>query len=102
MRGQSGDYTRPHARSSPSFLGMDAWMTSQLNVALIRKLRGSLMCLVYVFDMLCRGICTTRHWRPSGRLVQELYVSTVCESKTITYGKELVAVLVFSTGTTLL
>ena len=38
---------RPHARLPPSFLGMDAWMTSQLNVALIHKLRASLMCLVY-------------------------------------------------------
>ena len=29
------------------FLGMDAWMTPQLNIALIRKLCGSLMCLDY-------------------------------------------------------
>ena len=39
--------TRPHAPMTPSFLGMDALMTSQLNVALIRRLRGSLMCLAY-------------------------------------------------------
>ena len=31
----------------PSFMGMDAWMTPQLNIALIRKLRGTLMCLAY-------------------------------------------------------
>ena len=29
------------------FLVMDAWMTSLVNVALIRKLLGSLMCLDY-------------------------------------------------------
>ena len=29
-----------------------AWMTPQLNVALICKLSGSLMCLTYFFDML--------------------------------------------------
>ena len=32
-----------------SFLGMDAWMTSQMKVALIRNVRGSLMCLAYFF-----------------------------------------------------
>ena len=30
---------RPHYPLPPSFLGMDVWMTSQLSVALIRKLR---------------------------------------------------------------
>ena len=49
-------------------------MTSKLNVALIRKLRGSLMCLAYFFDMITNGVCTTRHWQTSGRLVQELNV----------------------------
>ena len=47
MRGQPEHDTRPHASLSHSFLDMDAWMTSQLNVALIRKLRGSLVCLAY-------------------------------------------------------
>ena len=52
-------------------------MTSQLNVTLNRKLRGSLVCLAHVFDMLIMGICTARHWQTSGRLVQELNVCTV-------------------------
>ena len=52
-------------------------LTSQLNVALIRKLRGSLVCLAYFFDMLSMDVCTTRHWQTSGRLVQELNVCTV-------------------------
>ena len=47
MRGQPGRDIRPHARLSPCFLAMDAWMTSQLNVPLTRMLRGSLMCLAY-------------------------------------------------------
>ena len=51
MRGQPGNNARPHVRSPPSFLGMDAWMTSQLNVALIRKIRGSLMCLDYFLTL---------------------------------------------------
>ena len=47
MRGQPGHNTRLHARLPRGFLGMKAWMTSQLNVALICELPGSLMCLAY-------------------------------------------------------
>ena len=47
MRKQSGHNTRPQARLPHRFLSMDAWMTSQLNVALFRKLRGSFICLAY-------------------------------------------------------
>ena len=47
MRGQPGNNKRPHARLLPHILGMDARMASQLNIALIRKLRGSLLCLAY-------------------------------------------------------
>ena len=72
MRGQPGHNKRPHARLLPSFLGMEAWMTSQLNVALIRKPHGVLMCLAYFFDMLSMGVYKTSHWKTSGRLVQEL------------------------------
>ena len=77
MHGQLGYNTQPHALLPPSFLGMAAWMTSQLNVALIRKLRRSLMCLASFFGMLSMGVCTTRYWQTSGRLVQELNVCTV-------------------------
>ena len=54
-----------------------AWMNSQLNVALISKLRGQLICLAYFFDMLSMVVCTIRHWETSGRLVQELNACTV-------------------------
>ena len=77
MRGQPEHNIRLHARLPIIFLCMDAWMTSQLNVALIHKLRGSLMCLDYVFHMLSMGVCTTRHWQTSGLLVQELNICTV-------------------------
>ena len=47
MRGQPMHSTRPHARLPPMLLGMDARMTSKLNIALISKLLGLLMCLAY-------------------------------------------------------
>ena len=56
---------------------MDACMTSELDLALIRKLFGSLMCLAYCFDKLSMGVRTTRRRKTSGRLVQELDVCTV-------------------------
>ena len=72
--------TRPHTRLPPSFLGMDAIigpLPQKRNIALIRKLIGSLMCLAPFFDLLCMGVCTARHWQTSGRLVQELNACTV-------------------------
>ena len=39
---------------------------------LICKLRGSLMCLFYIFDMLAKGVGSTRHWH-----MAELHVCTV-------------------------
>ena len=77
MRGHPEQNTRPHARLPPSLLGMDAWMTSQLNVVLIHKLRGSLICLARYFEMLFIDVYTTRHRHTSGRLVQESNVDTV-------------------------
>ena len=48
MRGQPGHNTRPYARLlSLSFLGMGAWLASPMNVALISKLRESLIFLAY-------------------------------------------------------
>ena len=41
------------------------------------KRRGWLMSLDYFFDILSMGVCTTRHWQTSGRLVQKTKVSTV-------------------------
>ena len=49
-------------------------MTSQINVALIHKLCGSLIFFLDIF----MGGNTTRHWQTtSGRLLQELNVCTV-------------------------
>ena len=41
------------------------------------------------FDMLSMGVCTTRHWQTSGRLVQELNVCTVYISLPINQWKTL-------------
>ena len=41
---QRGHNTRPHAQLQKSFVSMDIWITSKLNVVLTRKLRGSLVC----------------------------------------------------------
>ena len=76
MRGQSGNNTRPYARLPTSFLSMDTCLTSHLNVAMISKLRGSLVCLAY-FDLLSIGVCTTRYWQTSVRQEQELTTFTV-------------------------
>ena len=43
----------------------------------ICKVRGSLMCLPYFIVILVMGICKTRHWQTSGRMVQEFNVCTV-------------------------
>ena len=57
-----------------------AWMTSELNVALISKLCWPLMCLVYFFwHDLSMGVCTTRHCQTCGQLVQELNACTIVE-----------------------
>ena len=42
-----------------------------MNVALIRKLRRSLVLLPYFIDVLATGDFTNRHWQTSGRLVQK-------------------------------
>ena len=62
---------------------ISACMTSQLRVALIRKIRDSSICLAYSFDMLSMGLCTTRHYQTSGRLVQELNVCIVLQANGI-------------------
>ena len=41
---------------------MDSSMASQLNVTLIYKIRGSLICFAYPFDMLSMAVCTAKHW----------------------------------------
>ena len=50
MHGPTGHNTQPHALLPPSVLGMDTLITSQLNVALIRKIhvRVLFMCLAYL------------------------------------------------------
>ena len=77
MRRQSGHTARPTATQLPGHGCDHRFLTLQLNLSLIRKLLASLMCLASYFDMLPVGAYTIRHWKTSGRLVQELNVSTV-------------------------
>ena len=75
MRGQPGQNTRPHSRSSASFLGMDAWMNSQLNVVLFSMLCRSLMCLFY-FCHVTNGLlynCALPDVRSTGAGIKCLY-----------------------------
>ena len=69
--------TPPYARLTSSFLGIDAWMNSQLKLALINKATWIIYVLGLLFDMLPVGVCTTRHWQTPGRLLQELDIFTV-------------------------
>ena len=81
MSGRPGQNTQLHARLSSSFMGKDAWMTTQLKVAFIHKVRGSSICLAHfihvISDMLSTGVRTTRQSQTSGRLVQEVNGCTV-------------------------
>ena len=79
------------ARLLTSFLGMDAWRTSQMNVhvALIRTLRWSFLCLAWAFDMASMTVCRTRHWQMSGQLVQDFnacMVLPVCPRRELLKG----------------
>ena len=77
MHGQRGHKARLHAQF-PSFQGMEAWITSQLNVAnLISKLVTWVIDVLGLpFDIVSMGLYTARYWQTSGRLVQELDVGT--------------------------
>ena len=50
MRGRTGHNIRLHVRLPPSYQGIDAWKTLQLNIALVPKLRGSLMGFAYILS----------------------------------------------------
>ena len=65
-----------HDRFPPSVMGTDACITSQLKVALIRIMRGSLLCLAYSFDVKHRCFYNEA-LKTSDRLVQNLNVCTV-------------------------
>ena len=61
--GRLGIINNHTSRLPPIFLAMDAWMTSQLNVALICKLSGSLMslaCFWTCYPVMFVQPCTSR------------------------------------------
>ena len=59
--GPTGHDTGLQAQLPPGVVGVDALMTSQLNVAMIRKVRASLVRLNYFVYMLSLNVCTTGH-----------------------------------------
>ena len=82
-----GFNTRPHARSPPSFPGMDAWMSSQLNLLCFASYVGYwcvwLVFFIWVaFDMLSHGSFYNQVLKTSRRLVQEL---NACSVKQLPY-----------------
>ena len=56
MRGQPEHKTRPCAQLPPSFLGMGAWMTSQLKVAFDSQATWAIDELGLFSDMLSMGV----------------------------------------------
>ena len=76
MHGQPGHIKRADARLQPSYLDMEAWMTSQLNIALISKLRGSLMCLAFFLHVI-QGCLYNQAMADVQLKVQDLNVCTV-------------------------
>ena len=63
-----------NARLCPSFLGMDD-LTTECSYA--SQATWFIDVFGLFFDMLFIGVCMTRHWKMSGRLVQELNAYTV-------------------------
>ena len=60
-------------------------LNSKLNVSFISQALWVIYVLGLCFDVLSMGVCKTRHWQTSGRLVQELHVCTVWESMYVSY-----------------
>ena len=57
----------PIAKQFPGYGCMDDLTTES---SFYSQATWVVMCLVYFFDMLSLGVCTTRHWQTSGQLVQ--------------------------------
>ena len=74
MRGSPGHNSQPLAQLPPSILVMDD-LTTELSFNSLDTWVIDVLDLF--FYMLSMGVSTTRHWRTSGRLVQELNVCTV-------------------------
>ena len=94
MRGQPRYNIRPHACLPPSLLAINAWMTSQLTVALNHKATWVIDAygLFLTFPV---GACTTWPWQTSGGLVQELNVCTVQDT---TFWSDLILMALFTSS----
>ena len=77
MPGHPGHITQPYDRLPVTYMGMDAWMTSQPGNTFYLQATWFIDVPGLFSDMLPIGVCTTVHWHTYGRLVQELNVCTV-------------------------
>ena len=74
MCGHPGHITRPHATQFPGHGCMDDLKTE---LCLDSQATWVIDVFGFFFDNLSMGVCTTRNWQMSGRLVQELNACTV-------------------------
>ena len=77
MRGHSGHNTRPHSRLPLSCMCMDDPTTERI----FDSQATWVIDVLWYFLTLSMGVCTTRHWQTSGRLVQELNVCNISSVK---------------------
>ena len=78
MCGQPGHNTRPHTPLPPSlFPGHGCTDDLTNGRSFDSQASRDTDVLGLFFDLLPMGLCTTRHWQSSGRLVQELNICTV-------------------------
>ena len=77
MRGQPGQNTRLHARLPTSFQGMNHVDDLTTERSFDVPAMWVIDVLVLFFDMLFMGVCTTRQWQTTGRLVKKLNGCTV-------------------------
>ena len=75
MRGHTGHNTRPQSDCDPVSW---AWMRPYVpDLTTERSFHWQATLVIDVLDMMSMGVCTTRHWQTSGRLVRELNAATV-------------------------
>ena len=74
MQGQSGHKTQWNTQLPSSYLGIDDLSTE---CSFDSQDTWVIDVLALFLDISSMGVCTTRHWQTSGRLVHELNVCTV-------------------------
>ena len=80
MSWQSWHDTRPSMPPSARVNQLHACIDDITTGSSVDRLATWVIDVLGLFlDMISMGVCTPRNWQISSRLVQEVYVSTVCE-----------------------